>query len=87
MPAGENEISGWGERVPPLPAREFVVAEIDPEAELRKMLEDDELRAHLRLGVINRLIELRGGREPRDGNGTGHVVMPERADGLPPIRS
>ncbi len=53
----------------------------DLEAELRKMAEDPDLPAHLKLGVLKQLAALTGGGEPERGN---KPVLAERADGLPP---
>jgi hypothetical protein len=60
---------------------DFTGVAFEVEAELQKLLEDKDLLPHLRLGVLKQLIELRGRAEPVSSN--GHVVMPERDDGLP----
>jgi hypothetical protein len=52
------------------------------EAELKRMAEDPEMPAHLKLGALKQLVALRGTGAPARGGEP--VVLPEREDGLPP---
>ena len=57
---------------------------MDPiEAELRKMAEDPNTPQHLKLGALKQLVALMGFGEPAKADGPV-VVVPKRADGLPP---
>ncbi len=58
---------------------------MDVEEELRKMAEDPNTPQHLRLGAVKQLVALMGVAGDSGAKGAGPVVvMPQRADGLPP---